>query len=428
MAFSFLTPGYNPTASAPGALGIDPRLANLLDYQSPVGQGLLQAGAALLAAGGRSREPVGLGGAIGQGLMAGSQAYNQANRSNLLSTVTGAQLSELVRKQEQRRAQEAALSSLTAGMDPQKAALMTALGPERGAATLAQEGQTKQAQDFSRETMQLQQTFSRETMGLQQDFQAKQQAYQNAFAAAQQDRSFANQSRLQQAQQDFQKAETALNRSLQQDLERQRQDAPMQMVPSPAGDGTMIPRATAESYARTQGELPAALTRQAATEGAKPMTDEQSKAAGFADRMLAAESVISNPKIATALTSRFNRAVTGDMTGVGVPFGNELAGPDYQKATQAQRSFINAVLRRESGAVISPSEFEEARKQYFPAPGDSQEVLEQKANERRIAYENMMRSAGPRYSRERAANVAPVTSAPKNIPALPEGFVIVPGQ
>lgn len=51
---------------------------------------------------------------------------------------------------------------------------------------------------------------------------------------------------------------------------------------------------------------------------------------------------------------------------------------NVQKYENAQKSFVNAVLRPESGAAISPTEFEEARKQYFPQPGDSKATVEQK--------------------------------------------------
>ena len=56
---------------------------------------------------------------------------------------------------------------------------------------------------------------------------------------------------------------------------------------------------------------------------------------------------------------------------------------------QAQRNFINAVLRRESGAVISESEFANARRQYFPQPGDGPEVLANKARNRQVVIENL---------------------------------------
>jgi hypothetical protein len=51
---------------------------------------------------------------------------------------------------------------------------------------------------------------------------------------------------------------------------------------------------------------------------------------------------------------------------------------EYKQIEQAQRDFVNAVLREESGAAISESEFENAIKQYFPQPGDTAEVVKQK--------------------------------------------------
>ena len=64
-----------------------------------------------------------------------------------------------------------------------------------------------------------------------------------------------------------------------------------------------------------------------------------------------------------------------------------------QKAEQAQRNFVNAILRQESGAVISPVEFENAKKQYFPSVGDSEEVKKQKAENRRVAIESIRNNA-----------------------------------
>lgn len=59
---------------------------------------------------------------------------------------------------------------------------------------------------------------------------------------------------------------------------------------------------------------------------------------------------------------------------------------DNQKLMeQAQRNFVNALLRRESGAAISQSEFDSANKQYFPQVGDSKDVLAQKERNRQVA-------------------------------------------
>ena len=58
----------------------------------------------------------------------------------------------------------------------------------------------------------------------------------------------------------------------------------------------------------------------------------------------------------------------------------------FKQIEQAQRDFINAVLRRESGAVIGEPEFENARLQYFPQPGDTPEVVKQKQKNREMQF------------------------------------------
>ena len=74
--------------------------------------------------------------------------------------------------------------------------------------------------------------------------------------------------------------------------------------------------------------------------------------------------------------------------------GNYMVSPEYQQYAQAQRDFVNAVLRRESGAVISDQEFANAAQQYFPQPGDSPEVIEQKRRNRETAIQGMRIGAG----------------------------------
>ena len=45
-----------------------------------------------------------------------------------------------------------------------------------------------------------------------------------------------------------------------------------------------------------------------------------------------------------------------------------LKTDERQMFEQAERNFINAILRQESGAAIADSEFNNARKQYMPQP------------------------------------------------------------
>jgi hypothetical protein len=67
---------------------------------------------------------------------------------------------------------------------------------------------------------------------------------------------------------------------------------------------------------------------------------------------------------------------------------------------QAERNFVNAVLRRESGAVISKEEFENAAKQYFPQAGDTQAVLDQKRNNRNTVLNNLANESGGSYEQQ----------------------------
>ncbi len=91
---------------------------------------------------------------------------------------------------------------------------------------------------------------------------------------------------------------------------------------------------------------------------------------------------------------------------------NTLANPSMssatQKAVQAQRDFINAVLRQESGASIAPSEFDNGVRQYFPQPGDKPSVLEQKRRNRETAIQGFKNIAG------NAAYEAPPMTPAKN--------------
>lgn len=68
---------------------------------------------------------------------------------------------------------------------------------------------------------------------------------------------------------------------------------------------------------------------------------------------------------------------------------------DQQKTVQARVNFITAVLRKESGASISPTEFATAEKNYFPSPGDSEKVVKQKQDARDMAIKAMKLQAGP---------------------------------
>lgn len=163
----------------------------------------------------------------------------------------------------------------------------------------------------------------------------------------------------------------------------------MDMIEAPAPTGNRkLDQAGIENAQKMNMEL----QRDAIKRQTEPMTVEQGKLATFADRLQQAEKDLGTDLVKASQLSMKERAA-GEVPVV----GNYLVSSNYQKARQAERNFINAVLRRESGAVISPEEFANARQQYFPQPGDSEDVLTQKAANRQAVIQGFMREAGPAY-------------------------------
>jgi hypothetical protein len=77
-----------------------------------------------------------------------------------------------------------------------------------------------------------------------------------------------------------------------------------------------------------------------------------------------------------------------------VQLPNLLKSPQGQLYAQGRDEFINAALRRESGAAIQPSEYTRFDKIYFVQPGDSAAVIRQKQSARRRVIEGFRTTAG----------------------------------
>lgn len=148
-------------------------------------------------------------------------------------------------------------------------------------------------------------------------------------------------------------------------------------------------------------------------EAGKPLTKDQSDAAGFSDRMINSNRIIG--QVGTPSTTA---AKLRDL----IPFGlgNYGQSEDYQKYKQARDDFINAQLRRESGAVIGLDEYASADRQYFPQPGDKPEVVAQKNKNRQLAVEAMTRAAGRTYEVNPTVNRPPAgtSAAPAGAPQV----------
>lgn len=121
---------------------------------------------------------------------------------------------------------------------------------------------------------------------------------------------------------------------------------------------------------------------QKALQTSKPKTDFQVKSQGYASRMQQADDII------TAQEKQLQDL--GYLKWVALQKAPNIAKNELiQKQEQAERNFVNAVLRQESGATIPPDEFVNAQKQYFPQPGDSPAVIEQKRQNRALVIKNM---------------------------------------
>lgn len=160
---------------------------------------------------------------------------------------------------------------------------------------------------------------------------------------------------------------------------------------SGAGGGSGMPKAPV-GYRWNEGgnlEYIPGGPKDPATQQAKPLTEGQSNAALYASRMNESNKIIGDLETRGYKPSLATDALADSAV------GNAVLTPQGQQFTQAKRDFINAVLRRESGAVISPEEFKNANKQYFPQPGDTKEVLKQKASNRTTAIKGIENAAGP---------------------------------
>lgn len=154
-----------------------------------------------------------------------------------------------------------------------------------------------------------------------------------------------------------------------------------------------------------------------ATQRDKPLTEVQANAYMFANRADAADKIIAE-LFSDQKTQPSVKGVAIKQNLEGIPLiggaissgANAALSDSSQRYEQAKRDFINAVLRKESGAAIGKDEFANAERQYFPQPFEGQKSIKQKAEARRRAIEGLSVASGPLASRIGASSVAPTGS------------------
>ena len=80
-------------------------------------------------------------------------------------------------------------------------------------------------------------------------------------------------------------------------------------------------------------------------------------------------------------------------------FRSYLTTPEGQRYQRAKQSFLLATLRDESGAAIATKEYKDKEFALFPLPGDSPELVRNKAKARQAELNGIVKSSGKFYER-----------------------------
>jgi hypothetical protein len=123
----------------------------------------------------------------------------------------------------------------------------------------------------------------------------------------------------------------------------------------------------------------------------QPLTEAQGNATAYAMRAAHSEQMLQQIEAGGHNPAAFpgirNRMAGGSL--------NVLAPDAAQQYNAAKQNFVTAVLRKESGAAISQSEFDKEDQKYFPQPGDGPKVRADKQKARELAIESLKIQAGP---------------------------------
>lgn len=122
------------------------------------------------------------------------------------------------------------------------------------------------------------------------------------------------------------------------------------------------------------------------------LTEGMRSTGQYAERMRAAEDLLANTK---DQKPGIGEKIAGAL---GETSANLARTADRQKALQAQRDWVRAKLRKESGAAIGVDEMNNEILTYFPQIGDTQAVIEQKKQAREQAIKGMIDASGGAYN------------------------------
>lgn len=137
------------------------------------------------------------------------------------------------------------------------------------------------------------------------------------------------------------------------------------------------------------------------------LTEAQAKAATYMSQMKSAEKELSGiPIDPTKTWSQVDVALAGGLT-------NFAASPAAQRARQAQEQWSESFLRFKTGAAATKDEVILNVRTFFPQPGDSADVIEQKQRMRQQAVQDIAFAAGQKATAQQAQQLAPARTPTK---------------
>lgn len=148
----------------------------------------------------------------------------------------------------------------------------------------------------------------------------------------------------------------------------------------------------------------------------KPMTEGQSKDAVFSTRAEGALPLID--QFGDSLTGQ--EGIVGGTVGQLPVVGNFAKSEGYQQAEQAGKEFLQAILRKDTGAAITSDETSEYGSVYLPRPGDTPATLEQKKVSRRRALEAIKAGMPPQAILAQEKALAKTAASTNDVPP-PQG-------
>jgi len=117
------------------------------------------------------------------------------------------------------------------------------------------------------------------------------------------------------------------------------------------------------------------------------LNEDQSKTLGYFQRVHVAAQQLGDKDKALA-------GLQDVAAGKVLPFPEYAQTPEYQKARTNAMAWIYAILRKESGAVIGKEEEDKYLRIFFPVPGNTPDVIADKAELRRTAERGLYDALG----------------------------------